>query len=354
MAHSEQQVLWVSEKGGPYQIGHKEVPRPGPGFVLVKVKSCALNPVDMFSQLTGIFIDEYPYIAGNDGSGTVEQVGEGVSELSVGDRVFFQAPFMHDRGTFQNYVLVDVPLLAKIPKNLTFDQAATIPLGFTTAAIGLYQEKRERGGAGLVAPWADGGRGKYAGQAIYISGGSSSVGQYALQLAKLSGFNPIITTASAHNEDHCRTAGATHVIDYHATPYTSIPAVVKEITKGPVGVIFDAISTEDSQRADLEILEPRGSLVLTLPPAIDISTEQEENRWVVLTYGAVRDHGHSEFGRVMYTALPGLLADGSIKPNKVELLKEGLKGIPDGLNRISGGKASGVKLVAHPGETPAA
>jgi len=66
----------------------------------------------------------------------------------------------------------------QIPKNLTFDQASTIPLGFTTAAIGLYQDKRDRGGAGLVAPWVDGGRGKYAGQAIYIPGGSSSISQY--------------------------------------------------------------------------------------------------------------------------------------------------------------------------------
>jgi NADPH:quinone reductase-like Zn-dependent oxidoreductase len=87
MANSEQKVLWVSEKGGPYQIGHREVPQPGPGFVLVKVESCALNPVDKYNQLTGIFIDKYPFIGGDDGSGTVEQVGEGASELNVGDRV---------------------------------------------------------------------------------------------------------------------------------------------------------------------------------------------------------------------------------------------------------------------------
>jgi NADPH:quinone reductase-like Zn-dependent oxidoreductase len=87
MAHSEQKALWVSEKGGPYQIGRREVPRPGPGFVLVKIESCALNPVDKYNQLTGIFIDKYPFIGGNDGSGTVARVGEGVSELSVGDRV---------------------------------------------------------------------------------------------------------------------------------------------------------------------------------------------------------------------------------------------------------------------------
>jgi NADPH:quinone reductase-like Zn-dependent oxidoreductase len=87
MAHSEQKVLWVQEKGGPYQIGHREVPRPGPGYVLVKVESCALNPVDEYIRLTGVFVDKYPFIGGNDGSGTVEQVGEGVSELAVGDRV---------------------------------------------------------------------------------------------------------------------------------------------------------------------------------------------------------------------------------------------------------------------------
>jgi|SRR5712671_1045447 len=87
LAPPEQQVLWFSEKGGPFQLAHREVPRPGPGFVLVKIESCALNPVDNFSQRTGIFVDEYPYIAGNDGSGIIEEVGEGVSELKKGDKV---------------------------------------------------------------------------------------------------------------------------------------------------------------------------------------------------------------------------------------------------------------------------
>ena len=135
----------------------------------------------------------------------------------------------------------------------------------------------------------------------------------ALQLAKLSRFNPIITTASAHNEAYCRDAGATHVIDYRTTPYASIPAVAKEIAKGPVEVIFDAVSTPESQRADWEILEPNGSLVLTHIPAADIPIESKDNRWVVTVFGGVRDYGHSEFGNSMYAALPGLLADGLIK-----------------------------------------
>jgi NADPH:quinone reductase-like Zn-dependent oxidoreductase len=88
MAHSsEQKVLWFSEKGGPFQIATREIPKPGPGCILVKIESCALNPVDKHSQLTGIFVDEYPYIAGNDGAGTVEEIGEGVSGVSKGDKV---------------------------------------------------------------------------------------------------------------------------------------------------------------------------------------------------------------------------------------------------------------------------
>ena len=85
---SQQKVLWFSEKGGPFHIATREIPRPGPGFVLIKIESCALNPVDSVSQLTGFLVDKYPYIAGNDGAGTVEEVGEGVSELSKGDRVY--------------------------------------------------------------------------------------------------------------------------------------------------------------------------------------------------------------------------------------------------------------------------
>lgn len=75
-------------------------------------------------------------------------------------------------------------------------------------------------------------------------------------------------------------------------------------------IIFDAISTPESQKADLEILEPDGSLVLTLPPVADTS---KDDRWVMQVYGAARGCGHSEFGKEMYAALPGLLTDGSIK-----------------------------------------
>jgi NADPH:quinone reductase-like Zn-dependent oxidoreductase len=67
----------------------------------------------------------------------------------------------------------------QIPDNLTFDQAATIPLTLATAGLGLYNKKQQpNGGLALYPPWAEGGRGKYAGQPILVIGGSSSVGQH--------------------------------------------------------------------------------------------------------------------------------------------------------------------------------
>ncbi|KAI0267846.1 GroES-like protein [Gloeopeniophorella convolvens] len=346
MAPSEQKVLWWHELKGPLKVETREVPTPQAGWVLVKIEASALNPVDNYSHQAGYFVDDYPYIAGNDGSGTVEEVGEGVTELSKGDRVVFQAKFGEHRGTFQQYVLVD------IPDNVSFDGAATIPLGLATAAIGLYQKIGKRGGAELTHPWVPGGRGKYAGQAAFVVGGASSVGQYAIQLARLSGFSPIITTASASNEAYCLAAGATHVIDYHTTPYTAVPAAIQQITKAPIALAYDAISSADSQKASWEILGPNGNFVITLPAAVSTPAETDElGRRTVWVYGTVQDPENEEFGKELYAALPALLADGSIKPNKVEYVPDGLKGIPAALERLAKG-VSGIKLVARPGETP--
>jgi NADPH:quinone reductase-like Zn-dependent oxidoreductase len=70
---------------------------------------------------------------------------------------------------------------AQIPDNLTFDQAATIPLALATAALGLYNKKQQpHGGLALYPPWEEGGRGKYSGQPILVIGGSSAVGQQGM------------------------------------------------------------------------------------------------------------------------------------------------------------------------------
>ncbi|KAF8510033.1 hypothetical protein JB92DRAFT_2728841 [Gautieria morchelliformis] len=122
-----------------------------------------------------------------------------------------QGALKNDKATFQEYTTVPAEIIAKIPENISFDQAASIPLAISTAAIGLYNPICNRG-AGLIPPWEPTGKDKYKGQGMLIFG-SSSVGQFAIQLARLSGFSPIVVTASLHNSDLAKSLGATHLID---------------------------------------------------------------------------------------------------------------------------------------------
>lgn len=113
----------------------------------------------------------------------------------------------------------------------------------------------------------------------------------AIQLAKLSGFNPIITTASKANEQYCLSAGATHVVDYKSVPYTSLRThITSNITSKPIKVIYDAISNEESEAACWSILPDTteglgtkagegGKLIITLPAAKSIVGELDENQF---------------------------------------------------------------------------
>ncbi|KAI0046058.1 GroES-like protein [Auriscalpium vulgare] len=360
MSPTTQQAFILPAKFANFYVGPRPVPQPGPGFVLVKIESAALNPVDNFIQKAGYFVEEFPGVTGNDAAGTVEEVGEGVTNVKKGDRVVYQGWWNHaDRGTLQQYGLADAAEfgIAKIPGNISFDEAATIPLGLATAVVGLYGEREDpmtmgRGGrTGLIPPWDAAGRGAYSGPAL-VTGGASSVGQFAIQLLKLSGYSPIITTASAHNEAYCKAAGATHVIDYRKVSYPELPAAVAQITSAPVSIVYDAISLEDSQKASWQILAPNGNVIVTLPPVVGkTGADAEDGKRLVYTFGAVHDPTNREVGRAMYRALPGLLAEGLLKPNAVEVLPDGLAGVQGGLDRMANGKVSGVKLIAHPQET---
>ncbi|TFY82415.1 hypothetical protein EWM64_g1603 [Hericium alpestre] len=347
MSSASQKALLIPSKGAKFEVGTRTIPKPGPGQVLVRLYAAALNPVDNYIQQFGVFVESYPAVAGSDGAGTVEELGEGATGVAKGDKVFFQGLWVSDRGTFQQYALADA-----IPTKYSFDDVATIPLGFATAAIGLYAKRAARGGAELATPWSAAGRDKYKGQPAVVIGGSSSVGQFALQLLKLSGFGPIITTASASNAEYAKAAGATDVIDYHTTPYAELPAAVAKITSTPVPVIYDAISSPESQQASWKILAPKGSLVVTLQPAVGKPGEEaEDGKRLVQVFGSSNHPENREIGNDIYAHLTGLLETGAVKPNKVEILPDGLAGIPAGVARLEQKGVSGVKLVARPQET---
>ncbi|KIJ27305.1 hypothetical protein M422DRAFT_94435, partial [Sphaerobolus stellatus SS14] len=168
-----QKALVVPQPHAKFEVADVPIPKPGKDEILVKVHSTALNPVDWRIQKFAFLVSEYPAILGMDAAGVVEEVGEDVTKFQKGDKVFHGGNFNNRNGTFQQHVIVSADFAAKLPSNISFDQAASIPLCLMTAAVGLYVKD----GAGLQAPW-DGGEGKCSGQSILIYGGASSVGQY--------------------------------------------------------------------------------------------------------------------------------------------------------------------------------
>lgn len=154
----------------------------------------------------------------------------------------------------------------------------------------------------------------------------------ALQLAKLSGFNPIITTCSKSNESYCLSAGATHVIDYKTVPYTSLAShITSNITKKPFRVIYDAVSTEDSQAACWSILSDieglgsgageGGKMIITLQPAKSIAEELDEKQFAKngskksasWSYGNGNGEPVRADSNKLAKALEGWLIEGKIK-----------------------------------------
>ncbi|CCL98622.1 uncharacterized protein FIBRA_00624 [Fibroporia radiculosa] len=331
---SQQKVLSLPAAKAPFKVSTAPIPTPGQGKVLIKIHAVALNPADWKIQAFDPFPIQYPVILGVDLAGTVEELGEGVTNLKLGDRIIAEAIFLGSESSsaFQQYALATAKLTAKIPNSLSFEAAASIPLGLATAAVGLYSRI---GGAGLFPPWEEGGRGLYRGKPFMVFGGASSVGQFAIQLAKLSGFGPIITTASTHNTEWLLGIGATYVIDRKHSP-EAIHAEVAKATSEPVEIIYDAISESETQNNAYDVLALGGCLVVDGRPAID-EAKQTGDKTIVHVFGDINVPRNHVLGVGLMSKLTTFLEEGTIKPNRIEVLPNGLEGIIGGLEKLSKG-----------------
>ncbi|KAI0749264.1 hypothetical protein C8Q80DRAFT_613479 [Daedaleopsis nitida] len=261
-------------------------------------------------------------------------------------KAVFQGWFELSKVTFQQYALVPAEITAKvrvarptdevsacrlsqlrltsaralqIPENISFDQAASIPLGFATVFTALWNSDpgAQAHAVGFPAPWEEGGGTQFAGKPIFIIGGSSSVGQYAIQLAKLSKFSPIITTASPHNVSLLQSLGATHVLDRALSP-SEVFYALREITGAngaPLEVVYDAISHGNTQVLGYEALAPGGVLVIVNTESIPAEVKERakgEEKKVVMSWGTVHMPENQKIGVEVYRRLTGWLTDGVI------------------------------------------
>ncbi|KAE8855098.1 hypothetical protein PTNB29_09349 [Pyrenophora teres f. teres] len=312
---------------------------PSENWLLVKTKAVALNPTDWknIEQSTAPGA-----IAGCDYAGIVEQVGKGVTAYQVGDRIagFVRGgdPADHSNGAFAEHIKAKVGINAKIPDNISFEDAATLGVGITTVAQGLYQE------LGLPLPPAK----VQEPTPVLIYGGSTATGTLAIQFAKQSGCE-VIATASPHNFDLLRKLGADQVFNYNEA---DVGAKIREATKYKLKLAFDCIAEGGSFDITAAAISSSGGHMSALLPVKDYPRNNVKTKFT-LAYTALgekyddkRDANQTdyEFGAKFWRQAEDLLNSGKIKTHPVEV-RDGLAGVPQGLQDLKDGKVSGVKLV---------
>ncbi|KAK7679612.1 hypothetical protein QCA50_017323 [Cerrena zonata] len=301
-------------------------------------------------QADGFYITEFPAILGFDAAGVVVEVGAKVTNRAVGDILAFQTFPGYRIGGYQQFAPIKAALTFKVPSHMSIDQAATFPVCLVTAAHALYTDyvpDIDKGGLSLAPFWKEGG--DHSGKSIVILGGSSANGQYALQFARLSKFTNIITTGSAHNKDLLLSLGATHFVDRNLSSVELI-AQIQRVTGGPVPIVYDSVSTNETQNIAYDLVASDGTLLITTPLAID-QTKLTPNKKVYMTAGFLGLPFYTAIDAELMDVLPGLLDSGVLKPLIPEIIPGGLSGIPAGLKRLHNNEVSARKLVVHPTET---
>jgi NADPH:quinone reductase-like Zn-dependent oxidoreductase len=235
-------VAWLTARATPLEVKPAPYEPPRENEIVIKTAAVAINPVDWVIQLRGESLFPritYPCILGEDVASEVVEVGSGVSRFKVGDRVLGLAVAIRENtassGAFQNYTVLLAQIASPIPDALSYESAAVLPLGLSTAACGLFQKDY----LALQYPSVDP---KPTGKALLIWGGSTSVGSNAIQLAIAAGYE-VITTASPKNFSYVTALGASQAFDYNsATVIEDIIAALKGKTIAGAMAIGSALA----------------------------------------------------------------------------------------------------------------
>jgi NADPH:quinone reductase-like Zn-dependent oxidoreductase len=268
------------EYGG--QLVFDEVPTPSIARyeLLVKVKSTTVNHVDLVKAsgtARQVLPIDLPWIPGHEFSGVVEEIGRDVAAFAPGDEVFGTTSGM---GAYAEYLAVKESAIARKPSNLSFEEAASVPVAAQTAWQGIFTHGHLE-----------------KGQTILIHGGAGAVGAYAVQLASHAAAI-VIATASGNDDVFLKSSGASRVIDYRQAQFD-------KVLREKVDMVFDLIGGDTQQRSFL-VLKEGGHLVSAIQP---VSQQESARHRVTGTMMRLAPSG-DVLGRIAR-----LLEEGTIRPD---------------------------------------
>ncbi|KAI9829476.1 MAG: hypothetical protein M1819_006296 [Sarea resinae] len=245
-------AAWLTaQKAYPLEVKPAPYPTPRANEIVIKNGAVAINPADWAIQTMGDALFAwitYPCILGYDVAGEVVSVGSAVSRFAPGDRVLGLAVGFVANETascgFQTYAAVFDHLASPIPQHLSYERAAVLPLGLSTAACGLFQKDYLALHHPSLVPTP-------TGKALLVWGGATSVGSNAIQLAVAAGYK-VITTASAQNFAYVKRLGASAVFDYHSQ--TIVDELASAFEGETMAGAFDAVANDEAFYACAAVL----------------------------------------------------------------------------------------------------
>ncbi|SDF84710.1 NADPH:quinone reductase [Methanolobus vulcani] len=218
-----------------------EIPDLLPGKVIVKVHAAGVNPIDWKiteGYMSQAISDNFPLTVGDDFAGTVEYVGEGVTQYDIDDKVYGSAGIrMGGSGAIAEYLSTEPKLIAKMPEKASDEEAAALPLTGVSAVDVIYNKIKLK-----------------KGQQILIHGGSGGIGSMAIQIAKHMGAY-VATTARKDKAQYLEKLGADEIIDYK-------DEVFEEILKD-YDAVFDTVGG-DTYKRSFKVLKKGGVIVSML------------------------------------------------------------------------------------------
>ncbi len=235
-------AIRVREFGPPEVMRLEEVPDPlaGPGQVLLRIKAAGVNPLDTYVR-SGTYAKKptLPFTPGFDAAGVVEAVGEGVTGVAAGDRVYVGGTVS---GTYAERALAEASRVHPLPENISFAQGAAVHIPYASAYRALHQLAH-------AVP----------GETVLVHGASGGVGIAAVQVGAAGGMKVIATAGSARGRELVAREGSHYTLDHARPGYLD---EVMEITGGRgVDVIVEMLANVNLGK-DLKVLAPGGRVVV--------------------------------------------------------------------------------------------
>ncbi|WP_075038370.1 NADP-dependent oxidoreductase [Halobacillus dabanensis] len=246
-------AIVIEQYGNKDQLIEKEMKYPVPkeNQVIVEMHATSINPIDWKLRegyLKEMLDFDFPIILGWDAAGVVTEVGAAVTNFSEGDRVFAR-PETTRFGTYAEYTAIDEHLLAHLPENISFEEAAAVPLAGLTARQ-------------CLVDFAD----IKAGDRVLIHAGSGGVGHYAIQIAKQKGAY-VATTASGKNKEWVENLGVDRFINYKEEDFSEVIS--------DFDIVLDTIGG-DVQEKSFKVLREGGRLPSIVQPPDEKLAEEHE------------------------------------------------------------------------------